>query len=317
MNPNEITSRVTHGNYDLEKVLRKMAFGLGTPFGVGNVYYVIPSTDASYVDFVKNYDKKYSDSSSLVQTTLSGAMSASVASRHDVIYLAPGYSETVTSALTFSKADVSLIGLGEGNQRAVITGNGTIDAITLTGAGVRIENIKFAAPGTDDQTADINVAAAGCVIRNTHHIGSQTSKNKTDIITVASGGDDLLVDGVRAYNTVVDCVSFLSLEAAVARAEVKNCYVAGTFSTGALMDEATATLAYIHHNVFKNTKAATAVVTFTTGNSTGVMSHNFCSGRHTTIASNVVAGTGMDFHENYVVEEAALNGLYIPAQDAD
>jgi hypothetical protein len=47
------------------------------------------------------------------------------------------------------------------------------------------------------------------------------------------------------------------------------------------------------------------------------MSDNRCSGRHTTIASNIVAGSGMDFFENYVVEEAALNGLYVPAQDAD
>jgi hypothetical protein len=51
--------------------------------------------------------------------------------------------------------------------------------------------------------------------------------------------------------------------------------------------------------------------------STGICSKNFVSGRHTTIASNVTTGTGMDFHENYVVEQASLNGLYVPAQDAD
>lgn len=283
----------------------------------GNSYYVMAASATGYEDMFRNYNFVQRDGTGSVQNTIDLAVTAVTASRNDMVYVEPGYTETVTAVKTLSKARFSLIGLGYGTARPTITGNGTIDALNLTGANITVENIRFAAPLTDEQTADINVAAAGCVIRNTFHLGSVGTENKTDIITVASGGNDLLVEGVRAYNTVVDCVSWLSLEAAVARAEIRGCSIMGQFSTGALMDEATATLAYIHHNVFKNTKAATAVVTFTTGNSTGVMSENFCSGRHTTIASNVVAGTGMDFHENYVVEEAALNGLYIPAQDAD
>lgn len=273
----------------------------------GTVWYVDSATGSNTANDGKAYNQAFA--------TLAQAVSS--ASAGDTILLLPGHSETVTSAITVNKARLSIMGLGNGMSRPSITGNGTIDAITVTAANVLIENLQFPAPGTDDQTADINVAAAGCTIRNTLHIGSTTSKNKTDIITVASGGDDLLVENTRVYNTVVDCVSWLSLEAAVARAVIRNNVVQGQFSTGVLMDEATATLATIQRNILKNTKAATAVVTFTTGNTTGVMSENFCSGRHTTIASNIVAGTGMDFHENYVVEEAALNGLYIPAQDGD
>lgn len=227
------------------------------------------------------------------------------------------YTETVTAVKTVAKAGISIIGLGSGMLRPTFTGNGAIDVFSVTAANVTIENIIFPAPETDDQTADINVAAAGCVIRDTYHIGSQTSKNKTDIITVATGGDDLLVEGVRAYNTVVDCVSFLSLEAAVARPVLRNCVVQGTFSTGVLMDEATATLVTVENCILKNIKAATAVVTFTTGNSTGVMRNVAISGRHTTLASNVVAGTGMDFFDVKATEEAGTNGIVIPAAEAD
>lgn len=250
-------------------------------------------------------------------STIASAIALCTANAGDVIYVLPGHTETLTAAIDVNIAGVSIIGLGSGMLRPTITGNGTIDAITVTAANVTIENLIFPAPETDNQTADINVAAAGCTIRNTYHIGSQTAKNKTDIITVATGGDDLLVEGVRAYNTVVDCVAWLSLEAAVARPVIRDCVIMGQFSTAVLMDEATATLATIQRNIFKNTKAATAVVTFTTGNSTGVMSFNHCSGRHTTLASNIVAGTGMDFFENRVVEEAALNGAVIPAADAE
>ncbi|MEW6126731.1 MAG: hypothetical protein AB1757_06810 [Acidobacteriota bacterium] len=285
--------------------------------GSGHIYWVKNPSASDYQAFYDEHFAVYENAKPNVFATISDAIANCVANAGDIILVAPDYTETRTAAITVNVAGVSIIGLGSGTKRPTITGNGTIDVFNVTAAGVTIENIRFAAPETDDQTADINVAAAGCTIRNTYHIGSQTSKNKTDIITVASGGDDLLVEDVVAYNTVVDCVSWLSLEAAVARPVIRNCVIQGQFSTGVLMDEATATLATIRNNIFKNTKAATAVVTFTTGNSTGVMSQNFCSGRHTTIASNIVAGTGMDFHENYVVEEAALNGILVPAADAD
>lgn len=277
----------------------------------GKTFYVMNTSSALYGSFLRG------KTAGTVFGTIAAAVAACVASRGDVIYVLPGYTETVTTAITVSKAGVSIIGLGAGSNRPTITGNAAIDVFDVTGAGVTIENLQFAAPETDDQTSDINVAAAGCTIRNTYHIGSKTSKNKTDIITVATGGDDLLVEGVRAYNTVVDCVSWLSLEAAVARPVIRDCVVMGQFSTAVLMDEATATLAHIRLNVLKNTKAATAVVTFTTGNTTGVMSENQLSGRHTTIASNLVTGTGMDFFENRVVEEASVNGAVLPAADTD
>lgn len=282
----------------------------------GRVFWVMAATAAGYAEFARKHPA-YDDGTPSLYNTIAAAISACTASRGDVIFVDQQYTETRTTAITVNKAGVSIIGMGAGMLRPTITGNGTIDVFDVTSANVTIANFIFPAPSTDDQTSDINVAAAGCSILNTYHIGSTTAKNKTDIITVASGGDDLLVEGVRAYNTVVDCVSWLSLEAAVARPVIRDCVVMGQFSTGVLMDEATATLCSVQRNIFKNTKAATAVVTFTTGNSTGVMSDNRCSGRHTTIASNIVPGTGMDFFENYVVEEAALNGLYIPAQDAD
>ena len=282
---------------------------------VGKLFIVAPSSAAGY-DILRQLYIPDAEGTVRLFTTLDSAYTAAVASRGDLILIHPSYTETVTAAKTLSKAGVTIRGLGRGTFRPTFTGNGTIDVFNITGANTVIDNLIFAAPGTDNQTSDINVAADGVQILNTYHIGSTTAKNKTDIITVTSAGSNLLVDGVRAKNTVVDCVSFLSLEGAADMVEIRNCYVAGTFSTAVLMDEATATLAFIRNNVFKNTKAATAVISFS-NNSTGVMSFNHISGRHTTIASNVVAGTGMDFFENRVVEEAALNGMIMPAADAE
>lgn len=250
--------------------------------------------------------------------TLASAHTLCTAARGDVIKLAPFHAETVTASLAMSKTFVHVQGLRHGADLPVITPNGAIDALNISAASCIVEDIEFAVPGTDAQTADINISGANCAIINTKHHGSTTGNNKVDIITIASGANDLLIDGARIYNTTVEVVGGIVLEAAVARPEIRNCFFfdAVGFTDGCLSDEAAATACYIHHNVFMNAKAATVVVNFVT-NSTGTCSFNHVVGRHTTLASNVVTGTGMNFFENRVVEEAALNGAVIPAADTD
>ncbi len=250
--------------------------------------------------------------------TLASAYGKCTASRGDRIILSPFHAETTTAVLTASKIGVEIEGQIVGNQRPIITGNSTADTISLTAANQTVKNLEFGVPGTDAQTADINVAAANCKIENTLHHGSTTSLNKVDIITLTSAADDVLIDGARIYNTTVEVVGGIVFEGALARGEVRNCFVfdAIGFTDGCISDEAVATGLYIHHNVFMNAKAATAVMNWVT-NSTGICSFNHVVGRHTTIASNVVAGTGMNLFENRVVEEAALNGAIIPAADTD
>jgi len=287
----------------------------------GNLVFADQSHGTGHIFFVDDSGSDaagYGYSPDKPVATIDYAIGLCTAGRGDTIYVMPGHAETVTAAITCDVSMVSIIGLGQGGQRPVITPNGTIDAITVTAAGVRIENLEFAVPGTDAQTADINIAAAGCTVRNTLHHGSTTGNNKVDIITITAAGHNALIDGARIYNTTVEVVGGIILEGAAARVEVKNCLVLDAigFTNGAIADEATATLAYIHHNTFMNAKAATVVMSFG-NNSTGCCAYNQVIGRHTTIASNVSAGTGMNFFENYVVEQAALNGLYIPAQDAD
>jgi len=281
--------------------------GAGNLFTTGKVWYVSSGVGSN--------DNLGTDPQ-FPKATIAGAQAAARASLGDVVVVMPGHAETLTAALTLSKAGVTYIGTGSGATRPTLTGNYAGDAVTITAASVGFSNFRFPAPETDDQTADINVAGADVTISNTYHIGSQTSKNKTDIITVASGANDLAIVGSRFYNVTVDCVSAISLEAAVARPVISDVLIQGSFSTAAIMDEATATLVTVKNSIIKNSKAATAVLSFS-NNSTGICSFLHVSGRHTTIASNIAAGTGMDFFEVRVTEEAALNGAIIPAADAD
>jgi hypothetical protein len=249
--------------------------------------------------------------------TLQKGISSCTASRGDVVVVKSGHTETITAQIDANVAGVSIIGLGP--QKPIITVNGAIDGIDVSAAGVSIENLHFAAPGTDDQTSDINIDAAFCTIRNCSSIGSTTAKNKTSFIVITANGNDCLIEGFRGYNAVVDVVSGIAIGAA-ARVTIRQCDLLSAtvgYSTGAIADTATATQVLIDNCTLKNTKAGTAVITFTAGNSTGVTRQCYFSGRHTTIASNVVAGTGMDFFECYTTEEAAKNGLLMPVVDAE
>jgi hypothetical protein len=251
-------------------------------------------------------------------STIAGALAKCTSANNDFVFCKAGHAETLTAALAVDVSGVSIIGLGNGMLRPTITPNGAIDAFNVTAANVTIANLIFAAPVTDAQTADINIAAAGCTVRDTYHIGSDTALNKVDIITMTAAANDCLLDGIRVYNSVVECVGCFAIEGALARLEISNCFIFDSigWTNGAIYDGGTATAVFIHNNVIKNAKAATVVLELG-NNTTGVCSFNHISGRHTTLASNVAAGTGMDFFENRVTEEAAVNGAIIPAADTD
>lgn len=285
----------------------------------GKAFFVNGATSALPYGAAPGADSaSYGNSELTPFATIDYAIGKCTASRGDAIFVLGSHTETVTSAITLDVAGVQIIGLPVGNKFPTITGNGTIDAMTVTAANCKIMNLEFAAPETDAQTADINIAAGYCEVKNTRHIGSQTAKNKVDIITLTASANYAVLDGVKIYNSVVEVVGGIVLEGACNGVEIKNCFVFDSigFTDGSISDEATATGLYIHHNVFSNAKADTVVMEFG-NNSTGVCSFNHVNGRHTTLASNVTTGTGMAFFENRVVEEAALNGAIIPAADSD
>ena len=250
--------------------------------------------------------------------TLASAYAKTTASKGDVIYVSPFHTETTTAVLTVAKAGVQIVAKKLGNQRPVITGNAAVDTISLEAAGCKVSGLEFAAPATDAQTADVNIAAARCSVEDTIHHGSTTALNKVNMITLTAAASYALIDGVRMHNTTVEVPAAIAVEGALTGAEIRNCFIFDTigYTNGALADAATALSLYIHHNVFTNVKADTVVMAFAS-NSTGVCSFNHINGRHTTLASNVTAGTGMAFFENRVVEQAAVNGAIIPAADTD
>lgn len=248
--------------------------------------------------------------------TLDRALVLAVAG--DTIIVAEGYTETLTAVKTISTAGLKIIGLGSRTRRPTLTVNAAADGISLAAAGITFDGFHFAAPGTDEATAMINVAAAGCAIRNITGIGSGSSKNFVDCITLASGADDLLIENVRLWNTNTAVNSFLSIEAAIARLTILNFFAFGDVATAGIIDGAAATQMYwrgVTVGVVGTTKPAATL----DSNPTGLIENSRFSGTHATLATNAALGNAIRLFDVLVLEETdgSKQGAQIPAVDTE
>jgi hypothetical protein len=251
--------------------------------------------------------------------TISAADAAMVDNTNARALIMPGHTESSATEISLTTVGAEFIGLGRGPLRPTYTTTGAVNAISLDGNYQTLANVGFAVPGIDSVPADVDVVGAGCQILNTFHLGSTTSKNKVDFITLTATANDTLIDGMRAYNVTVEMTGGgISIEGACSRVEICNVGIFDQigYALGAIYDGATALDLFIHDCTFSNAKAGTVVAEFG-NNSVGVMRDCFINGRHTTIASNVTTGTGMNFFNVLAVEEAAKNAIAIPAVDAE
>lgn len=293
---------------------KKLVYSMGVPvLGSGPG---IPATTGKVFFVDSNGTSADGSSPDRPFTTLAGALAKCTANKGDVIVVMPGHAETLTASPTFV-AGVTVIGLGHGDQRGTFTGNAAADLFNLNVASVRIENLNFAAPGTDDQTAAINIAASGCSVVGCRFVGSQTAKNITDVITVTAAGHYALIQNNEFENVTVDVASFISVEGAARRVRILNNVMMGNCSTACLLVGAVATLMEVGRNVFINNKASTIAVSFTS-NATGFAYENYVGGLNTTLANNSAWGTAMRVFQNFTTEEAGgASGILIPAADSD
>lgn len=280
---------------------------LGGPNPFGTVYFVNSSTGSD------NSDGKAPNTAF---ATLANAISKAVAG--DTIVLAPGFAVTVTAAITLSLAGLSLIGIGSGALKPTITVNFAGDGINITGANVVVANVAFAAPETDEATSMINVGAAGCSLLNISGIGSKTSKNFVDCITIAAGADDLVINGLKIFNTTVAVNSFISIEAAVNRLELLNVYCFGDVVAGGIIDAAKALQIHLFNVVVAVVGTTKPAITLDS-NPTGLAENCKFSGTDTTLANNGALGNLMRSFNIWVLEETnnSAQGVQIPAVDAE
>lgn len=103
----------------------------------GSIFYVKPTTDADYQDFINVH---WEDS---VRATITTGLAATTASLGDFVGVCMG---SYTENLTMSKADVTLRGLGATPYATLVNGTAAV-VVTITGVDVRLENLNLVTSG--------------------------------------------------------------------------------------------------------------------------------------------------------------------------
>jgi len=253
--------------------------------------------------------------------TVQAGVDRAVASNGDLVLVKAGHAETITAQIDFDTAGVHVRGLGKGDLRPKLTPNLAGDCIDVSAANCTLENFSFGAPGTDAQTSDINVDAAGFTCRNCKSLGSDTALNKARFFVLTANADDCLITHFIGHTDVVDMVNAITF-AALTRLEVAYCKFGGDldgtigYSSGTIVDSGTANDVLIHNCQLMNHGAAGECITFGS-NSIGILWDNRYTTRHNTIANASSPGTGADSFQSYATANVSKNGAIAPVVDAD
>lgn len=258
--------------------------------GPGNRYYV----DSGHASASNNND---GTSWSNPCATLDGAVGKCTASNGDIIFIAPGHTETITadSGVDIDVAGITVIGLGVGAARPTFTFTTAVTAdFKLAAASTRIQNILFLS-GIDATTGIVEVSAADCVVKDCEFRDS--TGQATDCLITTAAADRLLIDGCR-FNMAAaaganSAIALVGTDDVI----IRNCWIYGNFAVGAIDLRTTACLRLSVHDCFIWTEnAADIAIVDTITASTGIIGPNLFIVLQEDAANVTEAITGATFY---------------------
>lgn len=132
--------------------------------------------------------------------TIAGAYALCTADAGDFIVVMPGHAETLTAVVSLNKAGVTIIGVGNGDNRPTITVNAAVDGWMVCANDQEIHNLKFL-PGSSSTIATRLLKIGGgygkCLVNNCHFQIAAAEK-MYHLVTVKGS--------VGLVNTFKDCL---------------------------------------------------------------------------------------------------------------
>lgn len=136
-------------------------------------------------------------------TTIDAAINLATASNGDVIVVMEGHAESITGAagIALDVAGITIVGLGRGRNRPVITFTTAAAAsFDISAANCHVENLVLIC-GIDDQTAMVNVTAADVTIKGCEFLIADATYDADLGILAGAGADRLTVSGCHFHQT--------------------------------------------------------------------------------------------------------------------
>lgn len=157
----------------------------GIPATAGNVFFVSSLTGSN--GFTGAANSPYA--------TIAFAYSKCVANNGDTVVCLAGHAETISAAagLNFNTAGVTVLGLGEGNTRPVLTfATSTAATLTMTAASNSLQNF-ICTTSVDQIISPIVISASDCSVSIEWRDGSASIEALRAILTTA-GADRLTIN---------------------------------------------------------------------------------------------------------------------------
>ena len=206
------------------------------------------------------------------------AVGRCTANNGDIIFVAPGHTETVSAVggLDLDVAGITIWFLGDGTSRGRINFTTAVGAdMDVDAANVTLINARFTA-GLDALTGPIDVNSANFRLFNaTWEDG--TTINTTDVLVADANADELLIDGflfIDGDAAGTQKQSFVQVAAAT-RPTIRNVRCTGDFGTGIIENGTAWVDATLDNLTLDNASASPTVCVFLSATSTGFFSDSF------------------------------------------
>lgn len=170
------------------------------------------------------------------KTSLDAAIGLCTSNRGDFIYVMQGHAETIGAATAFTLdiAGISIIGLGNGDNRPIFNMGNAGSTIVTTNAGdnILIENIKFLATAADVAICiDIVDGTDNVTIKNCMFDASTDGTHEfNECILVGNACIGTTIDGCTFQMAAGNATSAIGSDNDTDHTTIKNCLITGDYT---------------------------------------------------------------------------------------
>lgn len=170
----------------------KLPFIAGIPV-TGNVYFVDSGSG------ITNDENRGVHPTKSPCATWEGAYDKCTADNGDMVILMPGHAETITTAIALDTAGVTTLGVGNGDNRPIITVNAAVNGLDITGDDQKIVNVQMeTGSSVTAATRFIRVAASDVEIAKCKCVMTYDMYHNVVVIS----GDNVVIDDCVFMSTV-------------------------------------------------------------------------------------------------------------------
>lgn len=263
--------------------------------------------------------------------TIAGALAMVTPNRGDILMLAPGHAETISSAtaLSLNQAGVLIVGSGTGSLRPTITlDTGTTSTINVTANNCGFINCIFKAnyaaiSSLFTLTTATDFVLSSCEFRDTSSVLNFVNIVATD--STSNHADGLWIENCKMYGLgTTSNTCMVNATGTNDRWTLKNNYIAHAAVTGGGFMQTASGKNLTNLVCSGNSADLVGASTLTTGtfiiaggtSNTGVISGNYCKSLDDTSPILVTASSGWVFSQNYYQANADKSGFLLPAVDS-